>query len=493
MEHRTPKPHQSHPRSKNYGGQYGRLFRQLSPVALSDDEISALVKSLSKQSEKDKEGHSNIPAGYTYFGQFIDHDITFDPVSFAVRNRDPDSIVNVRTPALDLDSLYGRGPDLDTYLYTSASSLGSNLFFLDKPKHAPKEWDLLRRQEPQGATNQPRLALIPDPRNDEHLIISQMHLAFQLLHNKISRELSKIEQKGLISFYSESKFPRVRQVLLWHYQWLIVNDYLPRICSPSVLQNILGNTWREGDGFPPEADLRNYNYKFNPYIPLEFSGAAFRFGHSMVRNHYQVNEKRSEPAPLFPLNRRGDLSGFRVLRRGWSIQWNLFLDDRTGSQKLQFSNLIDPSLASGLQHVPMLPDGSPSLSLIEANIKRGRQLGLPSGQAVARLIDVPESDIIASTKGLVEDPLWLYVLKEAKADESGNKLGTVGSTIVAETLIGLILADKFSYVNMFPGWKPFLFKTPTKSKKKISDYSLYDLFLWGDLPMTKKDIEDLLL
>jgi len=495
MKHRAVKPGQHHPRSKTYGGQYGRLFRQLSPLVLSDDKVNTLVDSLSKLSERGTGGNqSEIPAGYTYFGQFVDHDITFDPVSFAVRNRDPDSLINVRTPSLDLDSLYGGGPDLDTYFYTEASELESNLFILGNP-HSTKELDLFRRKASgYGNSFQPALAIIPDPRNDEHLIISQMHLAFQLLHNKISANLSDLEAiEGNLSPF-ESGFSRARRILLWHYQWLIVNDYLPRICSHSVLRRILGKTWSGGKNIPPTVDLRYYDYKFNPYIPLEFSGAAFRFGHSMVRSRYQVNETLdSTPVPIFTPSGSHSLTGLRVLRSRWSIQWNLFLDDRTGIQRIQFSNLIDPSLAIGLGHVPKLPAGSESLSLIEANIKRGRQLRLPSGQAVARLIDVSESDIIEPTKGLVEDPLWLYVLKEAKADESGNKLGTVGSTIVAETLIGLILADKFSYVNMFPGWKPFLFKKPTKSKKKISDYSLYDLFLWGDLPMTKKDIENLSL
>jgi len=492
MKHRAFKSGQHHPRSKTYGGQYGRLFRELSPLLLTDEEVNTLVDSLSKLSERETGGkHSEIPAGYTYFGQFVDHDITFDPVSFAVRNRDPDSIINVRTPSLDLDSLYGGGPDLDTYFYTEASESESNLFILGNP-HSTKELDLFRRKASgYGNSFQPALAIIPDPRNDEHLIISQMHLAFQRLHNEISLDLSEVEKReGNISPFG-SAFSRARRILLWHYQWLIINDYLPRICSHSVLRRILGKAWNIGEDFPTTVDLRYYDYKFNPYIPLEFSGAAFRFGHSMVRSRYQVNEiLDSTPVPIFTQSGSRSLTGLRALRSRWSIQWNLFFEDRTGIQKPQFSNLIDPNLSIGLGHVPILPAGSLSLSLIEANIKRGLQLGLPSGQAVARLINAEKID---PEKGLVEDPLWLYILKEAETHEDGKKLGTLGSTIVAETLIGLLLADKFSYVNMFPGWKPFLFKTPTKSKKKISDYSLYDLFLWGKLPMTKKDIENLLL
>jgi len=496
MKHRADKPGQYYPRSRNYGGQFGRLFRQLPPLVLSDDEVNALVDSLSRLNGRGKGGnHSDIPAGYTYFGQFIGHDITFDPVSFAVRNRDPDSLINVRTPSLDLDSLYGGGPDLDTYFYKKNTNDETTLFLVDSlegNKYLPsKEQDLLRRRELQDDNSyQAGLAIIPDPRNDEHLIISQMHLAFQRLHNKISLNLSELEEKeGNISPFG-SEFSRARRILLWHYQWLIVNDYLPRICSHSVLKKILGKTWRGGKNIPPTVALRYYGYKFNPFIPLEFSGAAFRFGHSMVRDSYKVNEILGGPKPIFNAGRSADLSGLAVLRTRWSIQWDLFLDDRAGFKKFQLSNLIDPSLASGLQHVPMLPDGSPSLSLIKANIRRGIQLELPSGQAVARLIN---AKIIKPEEDLVEDPLWLYILKEAKTREGGKNLGTVGSTIVAETLIGLLLADKFSYVNMFPGWKPFLFKTRTKSKKKIKDYRLSDLFSWGGLPMTKEDIEDLML
>jgi len=492
MKHRAFKSGQHHPRSKTYGGQYGRLFRQLSPLVLSDDKVKTLVGSLSKLSERETGGnHSKIPAGYTYFGQFIDHDITFDPVSFAVRNRDPDSLINVRTPSLDLDSLYGGGPDLDTYFYTEASELESNLFILGNP-HSTKELDLFRRKASgYGNSFQPALAIIPDPRNDEHLIISQMHLAFQLLHNKISSNLSDLEPtEGNLSLF-ESEFSRARRILLWHYQWLIVNDYLPRICSPSVLESILGKSWSGEKYFPPTVDLRYYDYKFNPYIPLEFSGAAFRFGHSMVRSRYQVNETLdSTPVPIFTPSGSRSLTGLRVLRSRWSIQWNLFLDDRTDNQRHQFSNLIDPSLSIGLGHVPMLPAGSRTLSLIEANINRGLQLRLPSGQAVARLIN---AEIIGAGEDLVEDPLWLYILKEAMTHEGGKNLGTVGSTIVAETLIGLLLADKFSYVNMYPGWKPFLTKTPENHEENMCDYSLYDLFSWGGLPMTKENIEDLML
>ena len=62
-------------------------------------------------------GDSSVAAVYTYFGQFVDHDITFDPVSSLERLNDPDALVNFRTPRFDLDSVYGRGPLDEPFLY----------------------------------------------------------------------------------------------------------------------------------------------------------------------------------------------------------------------------------------------------------------------------------------------------------------------------------------------------------------------------------------
>jgi len=169
-------------RSPFFEGHFGRMFRAL-PMAkfgTTDDEniknLTGLGSAMSADFDPPKDGkddeESGIPALYTYLGQFIDHDITFDPASVLQKQNDPDALVDFRTPALDLDNVYGRGPSDQPYMYD-----GGNAFLLGDALQGgdPRAKDLPRN------TANPRRALIGDPRNDENTIVSQLQGAVPAL------------------------------------------------------------------------------------------------------------------------------------------------------------------------------------------------------------------------------------------------------------------------------------------------------------------------
>ena len=258
------------------GGRFGRLV-ELDPCPSGPDEIEALVKVLDK-----KKGVtlSKIPAGFTYLGQFIDHDITFDPTPFGAAQRDPDALVDFRTPRLDLDSVYGLGPDVQPYLYD---------------RKTPGKLLLPERRVLDLQRNRQHRAVIGDPRNDENAIVSQLHLLFVRFHNRLVDELGT--------------FFEARRILLRHYHWIVLHEYLPMI---------LGATFT--------GPRVHFTFTGDPFIPVEFSGAAFRFGHSMVRVDYGLRplEEKAEPSFLFP-----HLQGSRALTSEREIFWGRFFQAST--------------------------------------------------------------------------------------------------------------------------------------------------------------------
>jgi hypothetical protein len=436
------------PRSRFYRGQYGRMFRHLPPLEKPSEtaEFEALIKDVLSEgpdSDSSAEQASGIPAGYTYFGQFLAHDITFNPVSDLSKRRDPEGLTSYRTPRLDLDSLYGRGPTDSPYLYEPPGG--------ERPVgRLAVGWGMGAEEEDLPRTEgRPAIALIGDPRNDEHTIISQLHLAFIKLHNRFFDYYAKC---GF-----DDTFERAQRLTCWHYQWVVLNDYLPRICEKEVLEEIWPKEARNAARLPAP---RWYAPRDESFIPLEFSGAAFRFGHSMVRPAYHINSARANKIPTFGRGDLGNLLGFNRLRPEWTIQWDLFFEfegcDRT---KVQQSGLIDLRLSPSLYQLPpeVIGEGPqeggqrPELNLARRNIERGYQLGLPSGQDVARAMgEVPLDPVHKSS----EDPLWVYVLREAKIQQGGKKLGRIGSNIVAESIMGLIAGDRLSYLSMDPRWRP---------------------------------------
>ena len=451
-------------------GMFGRMFPMLPPLKVSDPKLQALADAMIDTNAGDPSGNNpNVPAGFTYLGQFIDHDITLDLTSLGDKEKDPLGIENFRTPSVDLDCVYGLGPDGSPHLYARNPAAGN--------KHGPKlligkyitvpfgnvvgdfRNDLPR--SPEG------FALIGDHRNDENLLVAQTHLAMLKFHNAVCDMLSSTANPP------PDIFKEARQIVTWHYQWIVLHDWVERLTEKGIVAKIL----HDGRKF--------YRFKKVPYMPVEFSAAAYRLGHSMVRQRYAHN--RVFPAADFQLF--FDFSGLSggiigdlaptpptaptpvpVLPSNWIIDWRRFYDlGASGGAEVAVnsSRKLDPLLVKSLH---TLPGGGGNLAF--RNLKRGVILGLPSGQDVAKHIKAKNpltpseiaSDSNGSTDGAAAKqqglhtatPLWYYILKEAKVRHDGIRLGPVGSTIISEVFVGLVAGDENSFLQKVKNWKPTL-------------------------------------
>ena len=453
------------PESRLAQGRFGRMFRTLPPLSLSEAAVRAIAV---RMAEGDTSGttqdNPDIPAGYTYLGQFLDHDLTFDPASSLERQNDPDALTNFRTPRFDLDSVYGRGPADQPYLYSDTKP---DLFLIDKRDDLQ---DLPRNS--QGR------ALIGDPRNDENVFVSQVHLTMLRFHNRVVRRLGEFPSAAPRP--GESTFTAAQRVVRWHYQWVLVHDFLRRVVGQELLDSVLVREPLVPGGAPVEQVRRRFfSWKNEPFMPVEFSVAAYRFGHSMVRAEYDLNTTVTD-LPIFPKEaiRKADplshLGGFRPLPASWQVEWRRFFDVGKRAKELQLSRVINTKIAPPLLDLP--PEVASGISsLAERNLLRGVRLGLPSGQDVARgmgLRPLDDDDLNLPEPGPA--PLWWYVLREAKVLGKGRHLGPVGGRIVAEVFLGVLEADPSSYLKAEPGWKPFL---PAATK---GDFAMGDLISFAD-------------
>ncbi len=441
------------PRSALFEGRFGRLFRRLAPARPPREALIALGKAMADRAGTSAD-NEQIPAAYTYFGQFVDHDITFDPLSQLSRFNDPDALVNFRSPRYDLDSLYGRGPSGSPYLYEWKNKARRGVRLLEgrNPESDENGNPLERRDLLRNAQGR---AIIGDPRNDENIIVSQLHHAFVRFHNNVVEHVAA-EQPAL---KGAALLAEARRVVTWHYQWVVVRDFLPRIVGADLATEVLPAA---GDPQLEFFDPRN-----DPFIPVEFSGAAYRFGHSMVRAAYDLNETVTD-VPLFSAAADaetdifGHLNGFRPLPVAWTVDWKRFT--KIDGSRPQLSREIDTHLARPLLKLPGSIDAA-NTGLPVLNLRRGKALQLPSGQAVAQAIGAtPVGDLGLDRFGLsasheaaleAETPLWYYVLIEAeRAPRNGTRLGPVGGRIVAEVLVGLLAHDPQGFLRQQPTWKP---------------------------------------
>jgi Animal haem peroxidase len=425
---------------------FGQLFPELEqkrPLTTSEDDPDSLKALADAMIERPGTFNpsTRIPAGFTYFGQFVDHDLTFDPTSTLGRRNLPNELPDFRSPRFDLDSLYGSGPMDDAFMYDWETPKDPGVKLL--VGHNPEGKGFADEDLPR---NEQERALVGDPRNDENLIIAQLVLLFIRFHNKVV-DFVRGTKPGMSS---TELFVEAQKLVRWHYQWIVKHDLLPLIVSKDLL-DVLPSPF-DWDTTPT-----------GPPMPVEFSGAGYRFGHSMVRPDYKLNDHHPNVPVFVPRVASGPtLEGFRRLPQDLEIEWKHFfaIDPAT---RPQMSMRIDASLVEQLVHLP--PD---SASLPYLNLRRGNALGLPRGNAVAEHLEgvtqlsteelqaaLPLDADAAREYVVTESPLWYYVLAEARArGDGGLRLGPTGGRIVAAVINGLLKADPNSYVRVDPGWTP---------------------------------------
>lgn len=484
---------------------YRKMFEDLDPFYPQPNELNDLATIMSGRARfsdavlasfaaPHKIEPQPIPAGYTYLGQFIIHDISFDERSDRHTRDDlPWEIIcseqinklkNLRKPTFDLETVYGYeeptnpGEPSRRDLMQENSSLpllkvGSTEGNSTDGGSASISYpcDLPRKN------NSPE-ANIVDPRNDENLLLAQTLLTFIKFHNAMVVNLNKLGK-----YDKKELFDKARKLTIRYYQTIILTDFLPRIVQTSAIEAAMPQCFGKKSFYQPDL-----------FIPLEFSVAAFRFGHSMIREKYNLNIRHNDTD--FAATNSGAAFLFELMKftgRGkmgtvpsiitlppiinlpsiWTINWSLFYD--IGNSPFNPAEPINTEISLGLLTLrpkvdaKINSDGRAS-SLSALDLYRGRRFGLPTGQDIAAKIGVnplaPEqiAGLIKNKKvteiNLSQDeenkikerlctafaeksPLWFYILAEAEIQNDG-KLGDVGSRIVAETIIQLIYYSEYS-------------------------------------------------
>ena len=467
------------PCADKFGYLTSKLLRQSTKLPINATTIGLLDKlgELMGNPGRETAADSPVPAGFTYVGQFVDHDITLDVSSRLDLNVDTnaETINNMRSPSLDLDSVYGDGPALHPFLYVFPSSgppsairmqLGSNTNTgtggpagsggTKSDMKIQVDFDVPRIHNPTNAAASTMTAVIGDPRNDENLIVGQFHHAMLRFHNKVVDAL-------LVANFSGDIFVEARKIVTHHYQWAVVNDFLERICGKPAVDAALASV-----SAPPGSPFR---------MPVEFAVAAYRFGHSMIRDRYWVNFNftNASLAEVFEFIRPPRLPVFS----SWVVDFNAFFETGFVVPVNNKARKIDSVLANGLE---ALPGFSGMMAVLaQRNLRRGLALGLPSGQGVAKHFNIApmtaadiqqglpndEVALLTSNGGLLlkRTPLWYYLLREAAVLKGGDQLGPIGARIVAETFVRILKRDASSYLNVNGGFTPSL---PSKVAGKFT-------------------------
>ncbi|GAA0373805.1 heme peroxidase family protein [Bowmanella denitrificans] len=434
-------------------GQFYSLFN-LPATRYQKAVLIALGEAMKQASPSGRQ--QKVAAGYVYFGQFVDHDITrlkrgSEPAGDA--QLPIDQLIQVRTPAMDLDSIYGLGfadPAIPLNSSTGELLLG----------HAIADDGRLLAGADLPRASADKRPLIGDDRNDENLIVAQMHLKFIKLHNRFVQHYRQLEPRSTPQHW----YDNARQSMVRCYQEAVIYDFMPTLMDARVLHHLL---------LDKQPGLLNPIAAEEPRIPLEFSAAAYRFGHSMVRFRYTLNSgKAATLQEMFQMTGKGGMLGSPYLPASYLIDWDLFFPpaDQTLPRFFNFALAIDPSVDVRLSETQDL-----HVNLAVLNLLRGNELGLPDGQSLVRhlfkqheqlaeriglreLTDLELNpailrdengqklgimDAVARTfpaHGLThKTPLWYYLLAEADSVGQGVRMGPLGSLIIAEVLLSLCL------------------------------------------------------
>ena len=441
-------------------------------------------------------GVSGIPAGFTYLGQFIDHDLTFDKTQVMLgTDIAPADLVQGRSPSLDLDSLYGAGPANpgSAKFYKDATHLKTGTTIAVGGDGAKAGFDLPRVGTGNAANR--RKALIPDPRNDENLAVAQTHLAMIRFHNRVVDTLGA-------SVPAPQRFTRAREKATKHYQWMIKTDFLPRLLPQAVVNDVFKNGRKVVQPNATPASV--------PTMPVEFSIAAYRLGHSMIRAAYNWNIRFDNGSGtldwLFIFSATGgDLGGFDRLASNWIADFRRLYDFKeAGRADLavpagQFNRAmrIDTALVNPLQNLPTGSFGGPPVGLNDPranlairNLRRAKMVKLATGQQMVTFMKSKGVNVTKLTAAQIRNgsggatldtltapqraafvantPLWFYILREAELN--GGKLKGVGARIVAETFHRAMQGSQFSIVRD-QAFKPSL--GPNDSTFRMVDLLLF--------------------
>ena len=412
------------------------------------------------------------PSAFVYLGQFLDHDLTRDETRLEHASGDPEQTPNLHSARLNLESVYGGGPEKSPELY-DLSEPGAEMFLLGETKairQIRSTRDDFRRQN-----GRPLLA---DGRNDQHLIISQLHVAFLQFHNRLVEFLKRGEFVGA-AFSNETIFETARRLVVWHYQWIVRNEFLKWFVLPEILADIERNGPRF---FKPAPDVAI------PSLPIEFTQAAFRFGHSTVQRQYEINRWIGLVRLRDLLRKKNSQENGEALPANRVLDWDRFT--RTWGGNANFAENIDPLISEDMFNLPAAAMPTPFKTspppLPEITLVRGSRIGLPSGQEACRAARArslssarigfdAEGIEFLRRRGLHEKtPLWYYILREAellgtRRFRGGECLGPLGSRIVAEVLLGVLNADTDHYLNVDPNWAPLIAKLPGSREPRRID------------------------
>ena len=425
-------------------------------------------------------------AGYTYLGQFIDHDLTLDLTPLRLAGKRPvTETPNFRSARLDLDQVYGGGPDLSPFLYQRNCLRGEERFLLGLTVPSFDDGRSFKASLDDLPRNSEGVALTADPRQDENLILAQLHVAFLKLHNLVMERPNLLEASKHYRA-AGSTFEAARRLVRWHYQWIVRHDFLQNVLDPQIFEQMT-----DEESKAARHRLRDFE------IPVEFSVAAFRFGHSMVRDEYFVNDAHMDVS-LENLLQMTDMhaeSG-NGLSADWVVDWKRFFFVGPGKHSARRSRAIDTRIAQALHGMPMnlvrpsrvaLASKSPfALEMTNLPVRtllRGARVGLPSGQDVAgrlgfqvlnpdEVAEGPDKEILRRYGHDRDTPLWYYILKEAELYGKGQRLGPTGSKLVADVISAALLNDPESYLSVDSKW------VPTMPAKIPGSFGMADLLLF---------------
>jgi hypothetical protein len=430
---RVDRPDDSRGQPTDRSSQFGEIFDKLPGLtAQTNQEIADLAQG-QLDPNLDSENNPAMLSVFTYFGQFIDHDLTLDTSPSPLAPVDPTTLTNNRTLRFDLDSVYGGGPAAAPQLYEADGT-----HFRVQNPNVNGVPDLPRN--PDGS------AILVEGRNDENQVISQIHLAWLLTHNRLV-------DSGL-------SFTAARAQTIRLYQTIVLREVLPHFVGQPTVDQLLTSR-RNGEEIRP---VYKPGDPKAPMTPVEFSVASYRFGHSMVRRAYRLQPGPGGAAgvniqvfsPTAP-----DLRGGRPLTADRKIDWGNFVPELTRPENVASVNIsrkIDPLISSSLFVLP-IPGAEAAGSNVLAfrNMIRAKFYDMPSGQAVARAMGLPvitPEELNLGPAFATGTPLWYYLLAESSRMSDGVTLGPVGARITTDVFLRVLDLDRESVLSV-PQPQPF--------------------------------------